>query len=215
MKVCEFAKNTKVDALAISYGTKHGAVKGDNVKLRSEIVVASTENLRHEGLDCAIVSHGSSLVPQYIVEEINSLGGNIGKTGGVPTDELKKAITCGVSKINIDTDIRLAVTRNLRRMFEEKPEYKKELGLCKVWELLEKKPDAFDPRYYLVPILQPLVKGERIDATWYDDFVEEVKRGVFEVVATTATMFGSVGDAGKIKSVSLDEMAEYYKKRGI
>lgn len=215
MKVCEFVKNTKVDALAISYGTKHGAVKGKDVKLRGEIVIASVENLKHENLDCAIVSHGSSMVPKYIVDEINELGGNISGTGGVPLSELQKVIPCGISKINLDTDIRLAITRNLRRMFKDNPSLTKANGLDKVWELMCQKPDAFDPRYYLVPIMDKLVKGERIEESWYDEFIKQSDRGVMEAVMTAIVGFGSVGDAGKIKQVSLDEMAEYYKKQGI
>jgi 6-phosphofructokinase len=64
--VCAFFKQTKVDCLAISYGTKHGAVKGEGVKLRKEIAIAAMENLQHEGITGFLVSHGSSTVPQYI-----------------------------------------------------------------------------------------------------------------------------------------------------
>lgn len=215
MKVCEFVKKTKVDALAISYGTKHGAVKGKNVKLRSEIVVASVENLKHENLDCAIVSHGSSMVPKYIVDEINELGGNIAGTGGVPMSELQKVIPCGISKINIDTDLRLAITRNLRRMFLNNISLQNANRLGEVWKLMCEKPEAFDPRYYLVPIMDELVKGKRINEPWFDEFMKQSNRGVTEAVMTAITGFGAVGDAGKIKQVSLDEMAEYYKKQGI
>ena len=73
----EFIKKTKVDALAISYGTMHGASKGKDVKLRREIPIAIKECMNHEGIQGALVSHGSSTVPRYIVEEINALGGNI------------------------------------------------------------------------------------------------------------------------------------------
>jgi fructose-bisphosphate aldolase class II len=73
MLACDFIKKTGVDCLAISYGTKHGAVKGKNVKLRREIAIATSENLRHAGILPLLVSHGSSTVPQYIVEKINKL----------------------------------------------------------------------------------------------------------------------------------------------
>jgi len=75
LSAVEFVRDTGVDALAISYGTMHGASKGKNVKLRREIPIAIRECLAHEDLDCALVSHGSSTVPQYIVREINERRG--------------------------------------------------------------------------------------------------------------------------------------------
>jgi fructose-bisphosphate aldolase class II len=112
MKAIEFFKKTEVDCLAISYGTMHGAVKGKNVKLRQEIVIAIKECLRHEKIFGVLVSHGSSTVPQYIVDEINALGGDIKNADGISINEIKHAIACGIGKINVDTDLRLAVTRN-------------------------------------------------------------------------------------------------------
>ena len=75
MRVCEFFRKTGIDCLAISYGTKHGAAKGASAKLRAEIAIAATENLKHEGIFGVLVSLGSSTVPAYIVEEINQMGG--------------------------------------------------------------------------------------------------------------------------------------------
>ena len=97
LKAVEFFKKTGVDALAISYGTMHGASKGKNVKLRKEIVIAIKECLMHEGIFGVLVSHGSSTVPKYIVDEINALGGNIQNAHGISVDELKAAIPCGIS----------------------------------------------------------------------------------------------------------------------
>ena len=77
LSAIEFFKKTGVDALAISYGTMHGASKGKDVKLRKEIPIAIKECMNHEGIQGALVSHGSSTVPQYIVNAINALGGNI------------------------------------------------------------------------------------------------------------------------------------------
>ena len=77
LSAIEFFKKTGVDALAISYGTMHGASKGKDVKLRKEIPIAIKECMNHEGIQGALVSHGSSTVPRYIVDEINALGGNI------------------------------------------------------------------------------------------------------------------------------------------
>ena len=106
MKVCEFFKKTSVDCLAISYGTKHGAVKGENVNLRKEIAVAAMENLRHEGIFGVLVSHGSSVVPRYIVDEINALGGKLSNANGIPLDQLKSVIPYGVGKINVLVSIK-------------------------------------------------------------------------------------------------------------
>ena len=121
LSAIEFFKKTGVDALAISYGTMHGASKGKDVKLRKEIPIAIKECMNHEGIQGALVSHGSSTVPQYIVNEINALGGNIQNAYGISKEELKAAIPCGIGKINVDTDIRLAVTRNMRELFAAEP----------------------------------------------------------------------------------------------
>ena len=96
LKAIEFFKKTGVDALAISYGTMHGASKGKNVKLRKEIAIAIKECMMHEGIFGVLVSHGSSTVPKYIVDEINALGGNIQNAYGISIDELKAAIPSGI-----------------------------------------------------------------------------------------------------------------------
>ncbi len=215
MKVCEFFRKTGVDCLAISYGTKHGAVKGEHVKLRREIAVASMENLRHEGIFGVLVSHGSSTVPQYIVEEINALGGNIRNAHGIPLSELQQVIPCGIGKINVDTDIRLAVTRNIRECFVKNPLKQQSSSIGAVWELMEAKSEQFDPRVYLTPVMTPLITGARIDDPDLLDLVRCIKRGVHEVVGTLIVSFGSAGRASQIEPVSLDEMAERYRKAGI
>ena len=87
LSAIEFFKKTGVDALAISYGTMHGASKGKDVKLRKEIPIAIKECMNHEGIQGALVSHGSSTVPQYIVNEINALGGNIQNAYGISKEE--------------------------------------------------------------------------------------------------------------------------------
>ena len=79
----EFFQKTGVDALAISYGTMHGASKGKDVKLRKEIAIAIRECMNHLGIFGALVSHGSSTVPKYIVDEINGLGGELTNTYGI------------------------------------------------------------------------------------------------------------------------------------
>lgn len=210
----EFFKQTGVDALAISYGTMHGASKGKDVKLRKEIAVAIRECMNHLGIFGALVSHGSSTVPKYIVDEINALGGELTNTYGISIEELKAAIPCGISKINVDTDIRLAVTRNMKELFAKYPEKRTSASIGGIYELLEAKKNQFDPRVFLLPIMDTVMYGNIPD----DDvaaIVDCVERGVKEVVGTLIVQFGSYGKAPLVECVSLDEMAERYKKAGI
>ena len=144
----KFIQETGVDALAISYGTQHGANKGKNAKLRREIPIAIKECINRLGIFCALVSHGSSTVPQYIVKEINDLGGDIQNAYGINVDELIAAIPCGIRKINVDTDIRLAVTRNMKELFAQQPELRESPSIGGVYALLEEKKSAFDPRVF-------------------------------------------------------------------
>ena len=210
----EFFRQTKVDALAVSYGTMHGANKGKGVKLRKEIAIAVKECLRHEGIFGVIVSHGSSTVPRYIVDEINALGGNIQNAYGISIDELKAAIPCGVGKINVDTDIRLAVTRNMKELFANAPELRASASIGGVYELLEKKPEAFDPRAFLPPVMDTVMYGVVPDED-RARLVEAIERGVREAVGTLIVEFGSFGKAPLIERVTLEQMAERYKKEGI
>jgi fructose-bisphosphate aldolase class II len=210
-KVVEFFRSTGVDCLAISYGTMHGAVKGENVKLRREIAIAARECLLHEHIFGVLVSHGSSTVPKYIVDEINSLGGDIKNTHGIPIEELKAAIPCGIGKINVDTDIRLAVTRNLKELFYNNPALRTSASVGGIFKLLEENRDKFDPRIFLTPIMDTVMKGAVPD----DDVavvVDCIERGVKEAVGVLIVEFGSVGKAPLVECVSLDEMAERYKK---
>lgn len=210
----EFVRNTKVDALAISYGTMHGPSKGKDVKLRREIPIAIRECLAHEGLDCALVSHGSSTVPAYIVREINALGGNIQNAYGISLDELKAAIPAGINKINVDTDIRLAVTRNMRELFAKRPELQESPSIGGVYQLLKEHPENPDPRVFLPAVYNTVMYGVVED----DDraaLVEVIEAGVKEAVATLIVEFGSYGHAPDTELVTLEEMAERYEKAGI
>lgn len=214
LSAVEFFRKTGVDALAISYGTMHGASKGKNVKLRKEIAIAIRECLNHEGIFGALVSHGSSTVPQYIVDEINQLGGNLTNTYGIAIRELKEAAACGINKINVDTDIRLAVTRNMKELFEKYPQKRNSASIGAIYELLETKKDQFDPRVFLTPIMPTVMTGAIPD----DDvaaIVYCVEKGVKEVVGTLIVQFGSYGKAPLVEQVTLEEMAERYKKAGI
>lgn len=210
LSAVEFIKKTGVDALAISYGTMHGASKGKNVKLRKEIAIAIRECLNHEDIFCALVSHGSSTVPQYIVSEINALGGELKNTYGISIDELKAAIPCGINKINVDTDIRLAVTRNMKEFFAKYPHKRTSASIGGIYELLEKKKDQFDPRAFLEPIMDTVMYGNIPDED-VAAIVSCIERGVKEAVGTLIVQFGSYGKAPLVEQVSLDEMIERYK----
>jgi ketose-bisphosphate aldolases len=209
-KVVEFLKKTGADCLAISYGTMHGASKGKNVKLRKEIAIAARECLLHEHIFGVLVSHGSSTVPKYIVEEINKLGGELTDAHGVPIEELKAAIQCGIGKINVDTDIRLAVTRNLKELFSFNPQLRTSSSVGQVYQLLEANKSKFDPRIFLVPIMYTLMKGIIPDND-VAKVVDCIERGVKEAVGTLIVEFGSAGKADLVECVTLEEMAQRYK----
>lgn len=210
----EFIRKTGVDALAISYGTKHGANKGKNAVIRKEIAIAIKECLRHEGIFCALVSHGSSTVPQYIVNEINALGGTITDAHGIPKKQLKEVSRCGIAKINVDTDIRLAVTRNLRELFRDRPDLCRSTSIGPVYELLQARTSDFDPRVFLTPVMDTVMYGTVPDEN-VALIVDCIERGVKEVVGTLIVEFDSLGKAPLVETVSLDQMAERYRKAGI
>jgi len=214
LKAVEFFRRTGTDALAISYGTQHGASKGRGTVIRKEIAIAIRECLRHEGIAGYLVSHGSSTVPQYIVEEINALGGRIRDAYGIEVGQLIEAIRCGINKINVDTDIRLAVTRNMKELFYREPRLRQSASIGAVYEIMEQNPDKFDPRYFLPPLRDTVMYGTVPD----EDVVRIVacvEAGVKEVVGTLIVKFGSVGKAPLAECVSLEEMAERYRKAGI
>jgi len=116
------------------------------------------------------VMHGSSSVPQDLLAEIREYGGDLGETYGVPLSEICEGIKHGVRKVNIDTDLRLAITGAIRRYYAENPA-------------------KFDPRDYLKPAREAAKK----------------------VCLQRYVQFGCEGQAGKIKPVPLDKIAEKYK----
>ena len=209
-----FFKQTKVDALAISYGTMHGANKGKDTVVRKEIAIAIKECLRHEGIFGVLVSHGSSTVPTYLVEAINALGGDIQNAHGISLDQLKEVGRMGIGKINVDTDIRLAVTRNLRQLFISKPSLLHDPALREMHQLLEAKRQAFDPRVFLTPIMETVMYGT-IPSDEVAELVKAVKLGVMEVVGTLVVEFGCVGKADLVVPVTLEQMADRYQKEGL
>lgn len=214
MTAIDFFKKTKVDALAISYGTKHGANKGKDTVIRKEIPIAIRECMLHEGIHGYLVSHGSSTVPQYIVKELRELGSEMVDTYGIDVHQLIEVSHCGINKINVDTDIRLAVTRNMKRLFAKNPALKNSPSIGGIYERMEKNKAAFDPRAFLEPIMDTVMYGNVPD----EDvalIVDCMERGVKEATAPLIAQFGSIGHAPDVELVTLDEMAERYKKEGI
>jgi fructose-bisphosphate aldolase class II len=215
MKVVEFLKKTKADCLALSYGTKHGIKKGTNVKLRKEIVIAAKENMRHEGIKAVLVSHGSSTVPAYIVEDNIKVGGKINGAGGIPIAELKEIIKCGIAKINIDTDLRLAITRNIREYLVNSPLKTSDPIFKEVWEKMKAAPSEIDFRAYLSPIEPLLLDGSMQAQGNVRNIIHCMEKGVAEIVSSLIVQFGSIGYSNRVSLTKLEEMSNIYKKNGI
>jgi hypothetical protein len=210
----EFFRKTGVDALAISYGTMHGANKGENAVIRKEIAIAIKECMRHNGIEGFLVSHGSSTVPKYIVDEINALGGEIKNAHGISIDRLIEVSKFGINKINVDTDIRLAVTRNLKELFLKNKALQNSASVGAVYELLEKNKSVFDPRAFITPIMDTVMYGNVNDEDTLR-ICECIEAGVKEVVGTLIVKFESFGKKNMVERITLEEMAERYRKQGI
>jgi fructose-bisphosphate aldolase, class II len=128
----EFVERTGIDALAVAIGTSHGAYKFTQAPTGDVLSMSLIEEIHRRLPETHLVMHGSSSVPQELVEEINRYGGKIRPTWGVPVEEIQRGIRHGVRKVNIDTDMRLAMTGAVRRIIATEPE-------------------DFDPRAYLTP----------------------------------------------------------------
>lgn len=150
-EVQEFVAKTGCDSLAIAIGTSHGAFKfkpGSDPKLRFDILEDVTKLLP----GFPIVLHGASSVPQEFVKMVNDFGGNMPGAIGVPEEQLRQAARSAVCKINIDSDLRLAMTGTIRQFFAEHP-------------------DKFDPREYLKPArenIKQLVKHKLVNVLGSD-----------------------------------------------
>ncbi len=170
--------------------------------------------MRHEHIDGFLVSHGSSTVPEYIVSELNALGGKITNAYGIDVSQLVEVAHCGINKINVDTDLRLAVTRNLRELFAFDPSLQSSASIGGVYELLMKYPEKFDPRVFFVPLMDMVMYGNEKD-TDVQRLSRAVEDGVKEALAPLIVKFGSYGKAPQVEAVSLEEMAQRYKNAGI
>ena len=160
-EVEEFVNRTGVDSLAIAIGTSHGAYKSTAAQCtRNEKGILVPPPLRFDILDevakrlpgFPIVLHGSSSVPQEFVKIINENGGKMPDAVGIPEEQLRKAAEGAVCKINIDSDLRLAMTACIRQYFNEHP-------------------DHFDPRQYLKPAraaIKAMVEHKLVDVLGCD-----------------------------------------------
>ena len=121
-EAAEFVKRTQLDALAIAIGTSHGAYKFTRKPTGDILAIERVKETHRRIPNTHLVMHGSSSVPQDLLAIINQYGGHMKETYGVPVEEIQKAIQFGVRKINIDTDIRLAMTGAVRKFLAENPE---------------------------------------------------------------------------------------------
>jgi len=170
-QAADFVKQTAVDALAIAIGTSHGAYKFSRKPTGDILAIERIKAIHKRIPNTHLVMHGSSSVPQDWLKIIRENGGEMKETYGVPVEEIQEGIKHGVRKINIDTDIRLAMTGAIRRAFN-------------------KDKSEFDPRKYL--------KDAMLAA-------KQICKARFEA-------FGTAGQAGKLKAVSLETMADKYAK---
>jgi fructose-bisphosphate aldolase class II len=131
-QAADFVKKTQVDALAIAIGTSHGAYKFSRKPTGDILAIGRIKEINARIPNTHLVMHGSSSVPQDLLAKIRQYGGDMKETYGVPVEEIQEAIKYGVRKINIDTDIRLAMTAAIREFFSVNP-------------------GKFDPREYLKP----------------------------------------------------------------
>jgi fructose-bisphosphate aldolase class II len=120
-QAADFVRATGVDALAIAIGTSHGAYKFSRPPSGEVLAIERVKQIHARIPDTHLVMHGSSSVPQEWLEVIRKHGGAIKETYGVPVDEIREGIRHGVRKVNIDTDIRLAMTGAMRKAMAEKP----------------------------------------------------------------------------------------------
>ena len=171
-QAADFVAKTQCDALAIAIGTSHGAYKFTKKPTGDILAIDRIKQIHARIPNTHLVMHGSSSVPQELLAEIREFGGEMKETYGVPVEEIQEGIKHGVRKINIDTDIRLAMTGAIRRFFGENP-------------------SKFDLREYMKPAREAAKKiclaryqqfgcagqGSKIKAIPLDKMAERYKKG--------------------------------------
>ncbi|PZN97898.1 MAG: fructose-bisphosphate aldolase class II [Hyphomicrobiales bacterium] len=162
----KFVAETKVDALAIAMGTSHGAYKFTRKPDGAILAMNVIEEIHKKLPSMHLVMHGSSSVPQDLQDIINQYGGKMPQTWGVPVEEIQRGIKHGVRKINIDTDNRMAMTGQIRKILTENP-------------------GEFDPRKYLKPAMEAMTK---LCSLRLQEFNTAGQASKIKRVATTAEM---------------------------
>ena len=162
-QAADFVQRTQLDALAIAIGTSHGAYKFTRKPTGDILAIERIKEINRRIPNTHLVMHGSSSVPQDLLATINQFGGHMKETYGVPVEEIQKAIQFGVRKINIDTDIRLAMTAAVRQFLTENP-------------------DKFDAREWLKPAREA---AKRICKQRYIEFGCEGQAGKIKGHALT------------------------------
>jgi fructose-bisphosphate aldolase class II len=173
-EAAEFVKRTQLDALAIAIGTSHGAYKFTRKPTGDILAIDRIKQIHKRIPNTHLVMHGSSSVPQDLLAAIREYGGSMKETYGVPVSEIQEAIKHGVRKINIDTDVRLAMTAAIRKFFVENPE-------------------KFDPRDYLKPAREA---AKKICRQRYVEFGCEGQAG--KIKAQTLTQVAQRYAAGEL-----------------
>ena len=168
-EAAQFVKATQLDALAIAIGTSHGAYKFSRPPTGDVLSIQRVKEIHARIPNTHLVMHGSSSVPPELLAIINQYGGKMKQTFGVPVEEIQEAVKHGVRKINIDTDIRLAMTGAVRKFMAENPE-------------------KFDAREWLKP----------------------AREAAKAICKQRYQQFGCEGQAGKIKSLTLVQVAAMY-----
>ena len=162
----KFVAETKVDALAIAMGTSHGAYKFSRKPDGAILAMNIIEEIHAKLPNMHLVMHGSSSVPQDLQDIINEYGGKMPQTWGVPVEEIQRGIKHGVRKINIDTDNRMAMTGQIRKILAEHP-------------------GEFDPRKYLKPAMDAM---QKLCRQRLEEFGTAGQAGKIKRVLTTADM---------------------------
>ncbi len=172
VQAVDFVERTHVDALAIAIGTSHGAYKFTREPTGDILAIDRVKEINAKMPNLHLVMHGSSSVPQHLQDIINEYGGDMPQTYGVPIEEIETAIKHGVRKVNIDTDNRMAMTGQIRKVFSENKA-------------------EFDPRKYLKPAMAAMKdlckdryerfncagKASKIKIVPLDDMAQRYKNG--------------------------------------
>ena len=177
-EAADFVERTQVDALAVAIGTSHGAYKFTRKPTGEILAISRIEEIHRRLPNTHLVMHGSSSVPEDLLALINEFGGAIPETYGVPVEEIQKGIKCGVRKVNIDTDCRLAITAAVR-------------------EALFKNPKEFDPRHFLKPSIKYM---QKVCADRYVQFEAAGQAGKIKQVGLDE--FAAKYAKGELKQVS-------------